>query len=76
MRESPKLPKKTRNYEKFQDEERALLPDNVLMWRFEILLDRCWYFGRSDDILIKYINELEFRNLKYSLKPWRTFDSK
>jgi len=49
-------------------ERRMNISNHILKHYFKILLRQCYLFNRCDRTLIEYINELEYRNLKYSLK--------
>lgn len=49
------------------DIQRAALSDFILIHNFKMIRYECKYMGRSDETLLKYINELEYRGLKYRL---------
>lgn len=51
--------------EKYFDKERSKISDIVVRIRFRIILLQCIYNNREDTTLCKYINEMEFRNMRY-----------
>lgn len=53
--------------EEFNDEQRASYSDSTLLRYFESILHQCKYCDRKDDTLLKYINELEYRGVRYRL---------
>jgi len=46
---------------------RSQLSDSTLLHRFKVIRYQCKYKDRQLDTLLEYINELEFRQLKYRL---------
>ena len=48
-------------------EERAALSDYILLYRFKIIRSQCKWGNRPLDTLLEYINELEYRGIKYRL---------
>jgi len=58
--------KRLDNIRNFLDEERKEMSDGVLLYRYMIILGQLERGVREDDtMLINYINELEYRNIKY-----------
>lgn len=53
--------------ESYFQRERMELTDSTLSRRFNYILWQCWNMDRSDEVLVEYQNELEFRGIKYSL---------
>lgn len=51
----------------YLDRARSELSDNALLRYFKIIRSQVKYLNRNDDALIKYINELEYRNIKYRI---------
>lgn len=45
--------------------ERMELSSSRLLTRYYMILRQCLFMGRSDQSLIGYINEMEFRGLRY-----------
>lgn len=61
-----KLPKKG-GLKEYHDKKRSELSDFILNYYYESILIQCKKFDRPDDTLLEYINELEYRGLKYKL---------
>lgn len=51
----------------YHNKKRSEYSDFILLMYFKIIRYQCKYQGRQLDTLLEYINELEFRNLKYRL---------
>jgi len=49
------------------NKQRSEYSNEVLLMYYKQILYQVKYTNRSDIVLINYINELEFRNLKYRL---------
>lgn len=54
--------------EKYFNEKIANYSDFWLKLYYRSILHQCIYNNRSDKTLIRYINELEYRGLKYPSK--------
>jgi len=61
-----KYPKKGALKE-YHDKKRSEYSDFILMHYFKIVRYQCKWLGREIDILLEYINELEYRGLRYKL---------
>lgn len=62
----PKVPKPGALKE-YHDKKRSEYSDFILLYYFSIIKHQCKYGDRGLDTLLEYINELEFRGLKYRL---------
>lgn len=51
----------------YHQKRRMEMSDFILKYYFGIILAQCKLHGRSDEALLEYQNELEFRGLKYRL---------
>lgn len=51
----------------YHNKKRSEYSDFILLMYFKIIRYQYKYQGRQLDTLLEYINELEFRNLKYRL---------
>ena len=51
----------------YHDKKRSGYSDFILLHYFRIIRHQCKWKGRQIDILLEYINELEYRGLKYRL---------
>lgn len=56
-----------RALEDYRNKQRSEYSDTILLWYFKLIRYQCKYQGRQLDTLLEYINELEFRGLKYRL---------
>ena len=56
------------------DEERSKLSDGVLLIRYNTIKAQILRGDRSDDVILEYINELEYRGLKYEEIIWSNTD--
>lgn len=52
---------------RFHDWKRSQYSDFILMYYFKLIRYQCKYGDRDLDTLLEYINELEYRGLKYRL---------
>jgi len=55
--------------DEYHQKERMELGGFTLRMRYDWILFQCMYFDRSDDVLIEYMLELEYRNMEYE-QPW------
>ncbi len=51
----------------YHHKKRSEYSDYWLLHYFKLILYQCKYLDRDVDTLLEYINELEFRDLKYRL---------
>ncbi len=60
-------PPSRQELQNYKDQVRANLSDIILWFRFRYILYQCKYQNRPDKVLLEYINELEYRGLKYRI---------
>ena len=53
--------------QKYHDEKRMAMSDYILVFYYKIIRHQCKYGDRSIDTLLEYINEMEYRNIKWRL---------
>ena len=51
----------------YHDERRSQYSDFILLYYFKSIRYQCKWQGREVDTLLEYINELEYRGIKYRL---------
>ena len=51
----------------YHNKRRSGYSDFILLHYFKIIRYQCKYLDRKDDTLLEYINELEYRGLRYRL---------